>query len=253
MSDYGNYGQYGDQGGFNQMGNDDFLNDGGGSQKPALRSSLTPVTIKQINESTQPVPDSDFQVNGVELNMVSFIGAVRKVDNLQSAVTVTVEDGTGSIDIRRWIDNETVSADEEGSKYESLINKYVLVTGALKLFNDRKNIQNSTIKEITDHNQITYHNLSAISIHLKAQGISNDNKNQLFVSEMGSQTTSESEPDRILRVIKEHSVSMNEGVPVQLIAQMLNITDDVVLGHCQSLSESGRIYTGYDDHAFLSV
>lgn len=39
--------------------------------EPRTRTSLTPVTIKQINDATQPIPDGNFKVNNVELNMIS--------------------------------------------------------------------------------------------------------------------------------------------------------------------------------------
>lgn len=121
MSDFAQYGGYGD-GGFDQ-GETSFSNDQQSSQRQTLRTSLTPVTIKQIIDSTQPVPDAEFQIHGVNLNMVSFAGVLRKVENNTSAVVLTVEDGTGSLDIRKWIDENTTSPGEEAEKYEALKDK----------------------------------------------------------------------------------------------------------------------------------
>lgn len=254
MSDFESFGNYGD-GGFNQD-HDSFQNDQPSSQKQQLRTSLTPVTIKQINESTQPIPDSEFQINGVVLNMVSFCGVIRKVENTSSAIVLTLEDGTGSIDIRRWIDANVTTADEEANIYLALQDKYVLVTGALKEFNQKKNIQNTTIREVKDHNELVYHNLSVIYTHIKAQGITRSSKNDLFVSEDGSQKpadTLKSLDDRVYETIASLSNSMPEGVPIVLISSKLSITDDVAAARCLALVESGRIYSAYDEHSFLSV
>lgn len=250
MSDFAQYGGYGD-GGFDQ-GETSFSNDQQSSQRQTLRTSLTPVTIKQIIDSTQPVPDAEFQIHGVNLNMVSFAGVLRKVENNTSAVVLTVEDGTGSLDIRKWIDENTTSPGEEAEKYEALKDKYVMVTGALKEFNQKKNIQNSTVVEVTDHNELIYHNLSAINVHIKSQGITKP-KNDLFVSDEPSSNANLSISDKVFQVISENTPQMPEGVPIQLIAQKLSISDGQASSICFNLVEGGKIYSAYDDQAFLSI
>lgn len=256
MSDFGNYGD----GGFNlDIGNSGFLNDNSGSQKQQLRSSLTPVTIKQITEATQPIPDGEFQVHNVNLNLVSFVGVVRNVQDITSAILITIEDGTGSIEVRKWIDDSNAMTEGENEKYE--MNKYIYVTGALKEFNGKKNLQHATMRPITDHNEILYHNLSAISNHLKAQGLSvrnNGNQNQsqdngLFVKDPHGMEVGSSVQDRILAVIRDNTSSMQEGVPIPFISQKLNVTDDLVVQHCTDLVDNGKIYSGYDDSAYLAV
>ena len=97
-------------------------------QQP-VRQSLTPVTIKQINDATQPVPDGEFKVNNVELNMISFVGVVRNVENTNASIAVTIEDGTGSIDVRKWVDETISSAEEDFEKYNEMKGKYVYVGG----------------------------------------------------------------------------------------------------------------------------
>lgn len=260
MSDFGgNYNNYGD-GGFNtDIGNGGFQNDNNGSQKQQLRSSLIPVTIKQITEATQPIPDGEFQVHNVNLNLVSFVGVVRNVQDITSAILITIEDGTGSIEVRKWIDDSNAMDENEHQKYE--MNKYIYVTGALKEFNGKKNLQHATMRPITDHNEILYHHLSAISHHLKAQGLSareNGGQNQsqdngLFVKDPHGMEVTTSIQDKILGVIRDNTSSMQEGVPVPFISQKLNVTDDLVLEHCSELIDNGKIYSGYDDSAYLAV
>lgn len=254
MADYNPYGGYGD-GGFSTDGQGGFNADANGSSQKTnqVKSNLTAVTIKQINDATQPVPDGEFKIHNVELNTVSFMGVVRKVDTQASAVIITIEDGTGSIEVRKWIDDNVTTPAAETEKYEELLNKYVYVGGALKEFGGKKNIQNAYIYPVNDHNEVLYHNLSAISTHLQAQGLStksqSKNEDSLFVKDddmSGNSTT-----DQILKVLKENSSVMQEGVPLTYITQRLNIDAETAMKHCHELIEAGKIYTGYDDSSFL--
>ncbi|EGV64885.1 Replication factor A protein 2 [Yamadazyma tenuis] len=251
MADYGSYGAYGD-GGFDQ-GETSFQQDQQSSQRQGTRSSLTPVTIKQINDSSQPLPDADFQINGVNLNMVSFVGVLRKVDNGNSATTLTIEDGTGALEVRKWIDDNTSSVSEESTKYADMKDKYVYVTGSLKEFSSKKAVQNANITEVTDHNQVLYHNLSAISVHITSQGITKKSENALFVGNDDVSHSAGSQEEQVFSTVSSNAASMPEGVPLQLIAQKLNITADEAFVICTKLVEEGRFYTAYDDRSFLAI
>uniref|UniRef100_A0A0L0NRK2 Replication protein A C-terminal domain-containing protein n=1 Tax=Candidozyma auris TaxID=498019 RepID=A0A0L0NRK2_CANAR len=249
--EYDNYGE----GGFNV---DAQYSDYNNSQRQQTRSSLSPVTIKEINEATQPVPDGEFMIHNVALNMVSFIGIIRKVDNNSSAVTITIEDGTGSMEVRKWIDEKVSTAAEEAEKFQALENKYVYVTGGLKEFNLKKSIQHANIREITDHNEVAYHMLYAISNYLEAQGILNKapkkEENGLFVKDNDLSTSGGTDVTRrIEKVIDDNTGSMQEGVPISWISETLGLPIDVVRDQCQHLSEQGKIYQGYDEGSFLSV
>lgn len=254
--DYGNYGNYGD-GGFNQ---DAQYSEYNNSQRQQTRSTLSPVTIKQIHDSSQPVPDDEFVVNNVSLNMVSFVGVVRKVENNTSAVTITIEDGTGSVDVRRWVDEKIATAAEEGERFSALENKYVYVTGALKEMQLKKQIQHATIREVSDYNEVTYHMLYAIENHLAAQGLlksgTKQESNGLFVSENGGAGNaggSGDVADQIMSVISSNTASMPEGVPVGWIGDQLGVSVDVVREKCLYLSEMGKVYQGYDEGSYLSI
>lgn len=254
--DYDNYGD----GGFSA---DAQYSDYNNSQRQQVRNSLSPVTIKEINDATQPIPDGEFVINNVSLNMVSFVGVIRRVENSGSAINITVEDGTGSLEVRRWIDEKIATAAEEAEKFMGLENKYVYITGALKEFNLKKSIQHATIREITDHNEIAYHMLYAISNHLEAQGILGKSglpkkeENGLFVQDHENGTNGTNGTSDVTRkietVIQDNTGSMQEGVPISWISEKLGVSIDVVREKCQHLSEQGKIYQGYDEGSFLSV
>ncbi|KAK6460837.1 hypothetical protein DFJ63DRAFT_289633 [Scheffersomyces coipomensis] len=254
-SDYGNYGGYTD-GGFNTDGNaGGFSTDNGIAEKHQSRTSLTPVTIKQINDAEQDVPDGDFKINQIELNMVSFVGIIRRIDDQTSGIVLKVEDGTGTIDVKKWTD-ATTSTTEELEKYNKELGKYVFVSGALKSFNNRKTVQNSVVYPIVDHNQVLYHHLSAIETHLKAQGITTANSVKssqatgLFVTDNDAHA---SPVDAIYNFVKENSASMPTGVTEPFISQKLGFTTADAHKFCQELVESGRIYQGTDESSYFCV
>lgn len=213
------------------------------------------MTIKQIIESKQLVQDGDFVINNLELNLVSFVGVIRGVIDGATNLKIQVEDGSGTIEINKWLDDKG----SEDSTVEFLVQgKYVAITGSVKEFNGKKSIQHATFKEIKDFNQVLYHHLNAINIHLKAQGLLNKDE-KLFISKPSDGENSSSSGnggnvlEKIYQFIAVNTPSMSEGVPVQLIAQSLNLlTDDVVL-HCGKLAEDARIYSGYDENGFLAV
>ncbi|KAI5950522.1 ssb2 [Candida margitis] len=261
MSDFGNYGNFGGDyggGGFSNSGlsQGGFSGDANSQQnKVQTRNSIAPVTIKQILEAEQPVPDGEFKVHNVSISLVGFIGVVRKVHATGMTLFVTVEDGTGSIDVRKWIDENNSSLEQEKEKYMEYLNKYVFVGGALKVYNNNKNIQNASISVIEDSNQIIYHHLNAIYNHLKSQGITKSdgsaangaNDNKLFVDNEGSAT------DRVLNFIRQESKTMPEGVPITYITQKLSISEKEGEKHCNDLVESGKIYVGFNDGGYIAV
>lgn len=253
--EYNNYPTYGD-GGFDATANYTDYNGDGLQRQQQTRHTLSPVTIKQVNDATQPVIDGDFKIGNVTLNMISFVGVVRRVDNQTSAVTVTVEDGTGTIDIRKWIDDKVTLAAQEAEMYAAMENKYVYVTGALKVFNNKKAIQQAVIREITDHNQVLYHMLYAVSNHLEAEGLLKvgvaKQEGGLFVLDP-AQGEGLSVKDQIMAIITQNAGSMMEGVPAAWISERLGMAESVVRETCQALLEEGKIYPGYDDGAYLCL
>lgn len=222
-------------------------------QRQPLRLTLTPVTIKQINDSVQETADGEFRVGPLELNMVLFVAVIRDVVDNTLNVVLQIEDGTGLMEIRKWADDSEHAAPDFHTK-----NRYAFFTGALKEFNGKKNLQHATIREITDHNEVLYHTLEAIKTHVDAKrgsssgSGSNGPANLLFAlapaaSEGGSTA------DRVHEFITKRSATMAEGVPVQLIATSLGLSEQVVRAACESLTEEGRVYQGYDDNGYLSI
>ncbi|KAM3069486.1 Replication factor A protein 2 [Clarireedia jacksonii] len=177
MSNYGYTGNnystttYGAQGGAEGGG---FVQGGyggsqGGSQespggsKTYGKDTLRPVTIKQIIEAVQPHPDADFKIDGVEITQLSFIGQIHSISKQATNITYKIDDGSGLIEVKQWIDSE---ADPDDPKLTHNEGEYIHVWGRLKSFSNKRHVGAHVIRPVTDHNEITYHGLEATLVHL---------------------------------------------------------------------------------------
>lgn len=229
---------------------------------PGTRRTITPITIKQLMEAAQEVPDGDFVVNSLELNFVSIVAVVRKVENLNSSIAIGVEDGTGECEVRQWVNEQKSSPAEQEEKLKNYLNKYVYIYGTIKEFGQKKNIQNPIIRPVEDSNQILYHYLGAINCHLKANGVfdnkmslptaSSANGNGALESSLFVKLSGGLEED-VFNIITEFSPSLPEGVPCQLISTKLGVANDEVVEVLQSLMHSGRVFNGSGDDNYLPI
>ena len=76
-------------------------------QRSTTGNSLRPVTIKQLLDAEQPHPDADFKIDGSEVGHITFVGVVRNVVVQSTNITYRVEDGTGAIDVKQWLDADS--------------------------------------------------------------------------------------------------------------------------------------------------
>lgn len=76
-----------------------------------------------------------------------------------------MEDGTGSMEVRQWID-QTETASDAQKRRELVPDMYVRVNGRLNNFGNKISCVAFQIRPITDFNEITYHFLETIHVHL---------------------------------------------------------------------------------------
>ncbi|KAG5294087.1 single-stranded DNA binding protein p30 subunit [Histoplasma capsulatum G186AR] len=179
--EYANYSTtfYGAQGG---MGGGGFTGGEGGSQggsqsdgRGYMKNSLRPVTIKQTLDATQAHGDADFKIDGTEVSQVTFVGQVRAVSHLTTFVTYKLDDGTGEIEVKLWLEKNAVNPTGDdmdtgdaprSSESEIPINGYAKVWGKLNNFNNRRNFVAHVIRPITNIDEYNCHFLEATAIHL---------------------------------------------------------------------------------------
>ncbi|KAM5459049.1 Replication factor A protein 2 [Microsporum ferrugineum] len=155
--------------------------------------SIRPVTIKQLNDATQPFPDTNFKIDNADINQVSFVGQVRNVNKLATHITYKLDDGTGETDVKYFIPPEEKEAFDEleamdvmamdgpgsGAGAAGVTNKsgrprasqittngYAKVFANVKTFNDRRQVNAVLIRPVTSMNEYHVHFLEATAVHL---------------------------------------------------------------------------------------
>jgi replication factor A2 len=105
---------------------------------------------------------------------ITIVGQVRAVNPQAINITYRVDDGTGVIDVKKWID-----ADKGETSPRFGLDTYVRVYGHLASFNGKRHVGAHYIRAIEDFNEVNYHLLEATYVHLcLTKGTSADGQQQ---------------------------------------------------------------------------
>jgi replication factor A2 len=150
--------------------------------------SLRPVTIKQLNEAESP-DNTEFKIDGSPISQaspslnlhtatihtqknaqltvyglqVTIIGQVRNISQQTTNITYRLDDGTGVVEVKVWIDPEA----DTSHKTPIVENTYVRAWGRLKSFSGKKHVGAHFIRPLQDLNEVNYHMLEATLVHLQ--------------------------------------------------------------------------------------
>lgn len=141
----------------------------GANTKRAV-TTLTPVTILQLLQAEQPSPEESFRIDGREITQVTFVAQIMKVSLREVNFTLELDDGTSRIEAKVWSTSSEDSADDaflEEKKAMWREGVYVRVHGSVKSFREKKVVHTVNVRVIDDFNEITYHFLEAIAVHLE--------------------------------------------------------------------------------------
>ncbi|RWA13511.1 hypothetical protein EKO27_g1617, partial [Xylaria grammica] len=144
---------------------------GGGSQggsqsgpKPS-EESLRPVTIKQIIDAEPSYAgDASFKIDGSDVKQVTIVGMVRTISPQTTNITYKIDDGTGVIEVKQWLDADKQESAEATPAFGE--EDYVRVWGRLKSFSNKRHIGAHVIKPVREFNEVNYHLLEATYVHL---------------------------------------------------------------------------------------
>ncbi|CAE6006506.1 unnamed protein product [Arabidopsis arenosa] len=236
---------------------------------------LVPVTVKQITECFQTSGEkSGLVINGISLTNVSLVGLVCDKDvSKVTEVRFTLDDGTGRIDCKRWV-NETFDAREMESVRDGT---YVRVNGHLKTFQGKTQLLVFSVRPIMDFNEVTFHYIECIhfysqnsesqgqqvgdvtqSVNTTFQGGSNTNQatplNPVVSSQNNDGNGRKNLDDMILDYLKQPAcTARQQGIHIDEIAQQLKVPKNKLEGVIQSLEGDGLIYSTIDEYHFKHV
>jgi replication factor A2 len=240
--------------------------DSGSGKKSYGKDTLRPVTIKQLLDAYHPNPDAEhFMIDDGETSQVTFVGQVRNISQQTTNVTYKLDDGTGTIEVKVWVDMDAMN-EEGGSKPKVAEQGYARVYGRLKAFGNKRHVGANVIRPIEDLNEVQYHLLEATVVHLHfvrgppeslQKGGANGAANGAGAQQDGgygggdrSMPTHMSPSARKVFACVKNTPQTNEGLHMQDIATRINLDVNEVLKAGDELQGLGLIYTTVDDHTW---
>lgn len=194
---------------------------------------------------------------------LTFVGQIRNISTQTTNTTYRLDDGTGSIEVKQWVDSDTVDQDNP-TKAKLVEGAYCRAWGKLKSFNDRRSVGAQIIRPVEDMNEVSYHLLEATSIHLyftrgppgganAGAGDANTNggAGQQAAGPYGAYDLSGYNPvaRKVFQYLRDTPQS-NEGLHQHFIAANLGLESADVLRAGDDLLAGGLIYTTVDDHTW---
>jgi replication factor A2 len=195
---------------------------------------------------------------------ITFVAQIRQFTKQSTHHQLKLDDGTGVIEAKRYIDIEKMEEDEPDME----LDQYVRVYGRLKAFNNKRYIAVHVIRPVTDFNEVNYHLLEATAVHLySTQGlpgqqgagaggdgmfVDGDNKGAAGMAGAapGAKRINCSPTAlKLYNFIKTAAVG-NEGVHLQVITSGTGMTAREVMASADELLGLGEIYTTLDDETW---
>lgn len=173
---FSTYNQSG-MGGFSNDSTADFFGsttgDSSGGVKKPKNLSIRHVTLKQIKDIHIPEDkDAPLMMDGLEVSQVVIVGAISSPPDAQAASsTLSVEDGTGFIDVRFWGSSSSGEVSLVARQLEAIKPRtYIQIIGNLRLFNAKVGVAGIHVRPIENPNEIIAHFLECIHTHLSLAG-----------------------------------------------------------------------------------
>jgi len=204
-------------------------------------------------------------IDNSEATQVTFVGQIRNISSQATNVTYRMDDGTGTFEVKVWIDSEQSNLDDPNSMHSKLSeNAYARVWGKLKTFGKRHVVAH-VVRPVTDYNEINYHLLEATAVHLhftqgpieslkaNANGGNGANGQHQGGGGQGDENRLPATMSKVGRMVYQciaNTPQTNEGLHMQDIAKRTGLEVNEVLKAGDELQSNGLIYTTVDDHTW---
>lgn len=204
-----------------------------------------------------------FEIDGSEASQVTFVGQIRNISKQTTNLTYRLDDGTGTFEVKVWIDTDTANQDDDVAAQKGLVeNAYARVFGKLKTFGKRHVVAHA-VRPVVDMNEVNYHLLEATYVHLYFQRgplgdqkNANQNQDQGYGGVGGGAAASGKLPAGISPLARKvyeciaNTPQTNEGLHMQDIAMRTNLDANDVLKAGDELLSISAIYTTMNDETW---
>ena len=254
---------------------------GGGTQdtsssdKKARRSydeqTLIPITIQMAFKAHPDTTSGDGSLvleDGRALHTVKIMGAVRGVEDTSTNIVYTIEDGTGVLEVKQWLDDGESTALRAIREQTAQDNVYIKVVGQIKDYDGKKILVANSVRPLSTGNELTHHFLEVAYSSEKFKRADsivppmmnfNSNTNTIGGNPQGAAggmmagagAGGSACKQRILALIQEHDDDSEEGVSIDTCIQFLSdIPEAEIRRTLELLSEEGSIYSTVNESCF---
>ncbi|KAJ8763832.1 hypothetical protein K2173_003614 [Erythroxylum novogranatense] len=231
---------------------------------------LCPVTVKQISQASQSGDEkSNFVINNVDASNVTVVGMVFDKTEKVTDVNFVVDDGTGRIGCRRWV-NEGFDTMEMEAIWDGM---YVRVNGHLKSYQGRVQLVAFSVRPLTNFDEITFHFLDCIYSHLQnckqlqggattqhqmteSRSVSSGYQTAIS-SPLSSQYSVDGLKDcdqLVLECLRQSSsIGQEKGMHMNEVCQQLKLPLEKIKESMRSLEDEGLIYSTIDEFHYKAT
>lgn len=182
------------------------------------------------------------------------VGQVRNISTQTTNITYRLDDGTGVLEVKVWIDPEAI----DSNRPPITENTYVRAWGRLKALNNKRHLGAHFIRPIQDMNEVNYHLLEATVVHLYfTKGAPGENKGDATNGTTGAAhgggdalPPGTSAVARKVYHVLQTTPSGNEGLHMQDIASRASLEYADVAKGGDELLNAGLIYETVDNHTW---
>jgi replication factor A2 len=189
------------------------------------------------------------------------VGQIINIQEQATNMTFLIDDGTGKIEVRTWLDPDDQNDYMVINKSTWAEKMYVRVVGNLRSFMNKRSVVAFRIQTINDFDEITFHFLEVLYVHLSFtrsvssipvsstapsfNNYTNSSNNSYNNFQFGGILNS-----MIMQVIK--STREPNGVSVGTIAERLGRSNAEIKDALESLSGEGHVYVTNEEDRYQS-
>ena len=242
---------------------------GGGGGGRARRSydeqTIQPLTIRMALSARDPTGEGA-EIDGRKLYHVKIVGAVRSVTPNSSNVVYDIEDGTGLIKVKQWLDEQNECARMAELREQACKeNIYVKVVGQIKDYDGQSMLLADSIRPLSTGNELSHHMLDVVYSGEQAKrkneyvapqpmmmngGVGFNSSSPMVAS--NSNATGDQLQDAVLNFFKEQSAESEVGANVQVAIQYLGgqYSEGQLRNAIEALSAEGTLYSTIDEEHY---
>ena len=241
---------------------------GGAGRKSYDEQTIQPVTV-QMCLTSHPDDESgsgEQLSDGRKLYHVKIVGAVRTYEDFSTNCLYGIEDGTGLIDVKQWIDSNDCSAMAELRQSCAKEGIYLTIVGQIKDYDGKKTIVADSVRPIVTGNEITHHMLEVVyagemykrmnsPMYGVKQGLGFGagavTKGAPLQQQYGN-NDNDSLRDIVLTFIRTEGMYSEAGANVPLCVQRLEdkYTEHDIRNVIEDLAAEGHIYSTIDENNY---